>query len=236
MNDPFGEAIQDYFNNGTAPDILINTNYTEDERIPVSYLFRNEDQLPNLEKTALNMCRGKVLDIGAAAGCHSLILQQKGFDTTALEISALASGIMKKRGIQNVIHNDIYSFSDQTYDTLLLLMNGTGIGGTIEGFKKLLAHLKNLLKKGGQILIDSTDISYLFEEDDGSVWININNQNYFGEMKYEVIYKKTTLNIDWLFVDYDTLKQIAEEFELSCRLVQKGNHFEYLAQVQRINS
>ena len=232
MNDPFGEAIRDYFKNGKAPDIVVKTNYTEDERIPVSYLFRSEDQLPILEKTALNMCRGKILDIGAAAGCHSLILQKKSFNVTALDISALATRTMKQRGIKNVIHNDIYSFHDQKYDTLLLLMNGTGIGGTIEGFKKLLAHLKNLLNEGGQILVDSSDIKYLFQEDDGSFWIDLNNRDYYGEMSYEVIYKKTTLNFNWLFADYETLKQIADEFELSCRLVQEGSHFDYLAQLQ----
>ncbi|MDB4582549.1 SAM-dependent methyltransferase [Draconibacterium sp.] len=232
MKDPFGEAIRDYLKKGKAPDILVNTNYTSDEHIHVSYLFRNESQMPLLEKTALKLCRGKILDIGAAAGCHSLVLQKKGYNVTALEISELAVESLKKRGIQKVIHDDVYSFSDQKYDTLLLLMNGTGIGGTIEGFKKLLLHLKGLLDKNGQILIDSSDIKYMFNEDDGSMWVDLNNPNYYGEMQYEVSYKKTTSGFNWLFVDFETLEKIAKEADLTCKLLQEGEHFNYLAQLK----
>jgi len=231
MNDPFGEAIRDYFKKGKAPDILVNTNYTKDEHISVSYLFRDVSQMPLLEKTALKLCRGKILDIGAAAGCHSLVLQKKGFNVTALEISKLSVECMRLRGIQKVVLEDIYSHSEQKYDTLLLLMNGTGIGGTLDGLKKLLLHLKALINVNGQILIDSTDVKYLFEENDGSIWVDLSNQHYYGEMKYEVSYKKSTTKFDWLFVDFNTLKKISSEVGLNCKMIQKGEHFDFLARL-----
>lgn len=232
MNDPLGEAIHDYLKKGKAPDIVINSNYTADEHISVSYLFRDEKQMPSLEKTALRLCRGKILDIGAAAGCHSLILQKKGFNVTALDISKLSVDCMRRRGIQKVVHDDIYSYSEQKYDTLLLLMNGTGIGRTLEGLKKLLLHLKGLLNSNGQILIDSSDIKYLFEEDDGSRWIDLNNKNYYGEMKYEVSYKKHSAKFDWLFVDFNTLQEIASEVNLNSKMIQKGENFDFLARLK----
>lgn len=232
MNDPFGQAIKDFYSSGKPVDIVINSNYTEDEIIPVSYLFRTEEEMPKLELRALEECKGKILDVGAAAGCHSVLLQKKGCDVTALEMSELASKVMKSRGIQNIICNDIYSFSGNRYDTILLLMNGTGIGETLKGLKKLLLHLKSLMSKTGQILIDSSDIKYLFEEDDGSQWIDLASSKYYGEMEYEVSYKKSSAKFKWLFIDFNSLKKIALEAGLNCKLVEEGEHFEYLAQLK----
>jgi len=232
MNDPFGEAIYNYFEKGKAPNITVNTNYTEDEQIPVSYLFRTEKEMPALEVTALKQCRGKVLDIGAAAGCHSIVLQQKGYNITALEISEKAVEVLKKRGIQKVIREDIYTYSAKKYDTILLLMNGTGIGGTIAGLKKLLQHLKTLLNVKGQILIDSSDIKYLFEEEDGSMWVDLNNSKYYGEMEYEISYKKSIVKFNWLFIDFNSLKNIANKIGLECTQIYEGDNFDYLAQLK----
>lgn len=231
MNDPIGQAIQDYYKKGKTTNLIINSNYTQDERIPANYFFRTEDEMPIIERTALKKCKGKILDIGAAAGCHSLILQKKGFNVTALEISDLAAQVMRNRGIQKVICEDIYTYSADKFDTLLLLMNGTGIGGTLEGLKILLKHLKTILTDNGQILIDSSDIRYLFEEEDGSVWIDVANDKYIGEMEYEVTYKKLKTNFKWLFADFDILKKEAEATGYHCSLVEEGKHFDFLARL-----
>lgn len=231
MNDPIGQAIQDFYKKGKNNDLIINSNYTEDERIPSSYFFRTEKEMPLTERTALKNCKGKILDIGAAAGCHSMLLQKKGYNVTALEISELAAEVLKSRGIQKVICNNIFSYEEDKFDTLLLLMNGTGIGGTLAGLKTLLEHLKNLLNEKGQILIDSSDIRYLFEEEDGSVWVDVANDKYVGEMEYEVTYKKLKTNFKWLFIDFDTLNTIAEEIGFQCSLVEKGEHYDFLARL-----
>ncbi len=234
MKDPFGEAIKEYFEKGKAPDLKINSNYTEDETIPVAYLFRDENNMPKLEKTALKKCKGKVLDVGAAAGCHSLILQKKGFNVTALEKSELACETMKKQGIVQVVNADIFDYNEKQFCTILLLMNGAGIGSTLSGLKKLLIQLKSLLQEGGQILIDSSDIKYLFEEEDGSTWVDLANEKYYGEMQYEVSFRKTKTTFDWLFVDFNLLQLIAREANLNCTLVEEGEHFDYLARLTHI--
>ncbi len=234
MNDPFGQAIYDYHSKGEAAILIVNSNYTENEQIPVSYLFRTEKEMPKLERKALKLCSGKVLDVGAAAGCHSIFLQKKGFNITALEKSELAVEVLQKRGIQKVICADIYSFLDKKYDTILLLMNGTGIGETIDGLKRLLLHLKSLLTENGQILIDSSDIKYLFEEEDGSMWIDLTNEKYYGEMEYKVTYKDTKSTFKWLFVDFDSLKKLANDVGLNCLLIEESVHFEYLAKIKQL--
>ena len=232
MNDPFGEAIQDYFEKGKAPDLIVNSNYTEGEEIAASWFFRTEKEMPAVERAALKRCNGKVLDIGAAAGCHTLFLQKKGFNVTALEKSEKAAEVMKKRGIQKVVSGDIYSFTENQFDSILLLMNGAGIGETIAGLEKLLTHIKTLLTEKGQILIDSTDIKYLFKEEDGSLWIDLANDAYYGEMEYEVKYKKSVSKFKWLFVDFDTLKKVAKKAGLNCILIEKGENHDFLAQLK----
>lgn len=231
MNDPFGKAIKEYFEKKKAPNIKINSNYTEDETMPVSYFFRGAWDMPELETTALKNCKGKILDVGAAAGCHSLILQKKGFNVTALELSTLACEVMHKQGVVKIANTDIYDYNNEQFNTILLLMNGAGIGGTTEGLKKLLLHLKSLLLDGAQILIDSSDIKYLFEEDDGSIWIDLANDQYYGEMQYEVTFRNTTSKFNWLFIDFENLKAIANEIGLQCKLIANGDHYDYLAQL-----
>jgi precorrin-6B methylase 2 len=229
MNDPFGEAIQDYFEKGKAPDLIVNSNYTEGEKIAVSYFFRTEKEMPEIERAALRNCRGKILDVGAAAGCHAIVLQKKGFNVTALEKSGKASEVMKKLGIQKVVCGDIYNFSESKFDTILLLMNGAGIGETLAGLEKMLTHIKTLLNEKGQILIDSTDIKYLFLEEDGSLWIDLANEAYYGEMEYEVTYKKSIAKFKWLFVDFETLKKVAKKAGLNCILIENGENNDFLA-------
>ena len=234
MNDPFGEAIRDYFEKGKAPKIKVQSNYTENEEIMPSYFFRTEKEMPTIEKEALKICKGKVLDVGAAAGCHSLILQKKGFNVTALEKSPLASEILLKRGIQKVINKDIFDFNNGTFDTILLLMNGAGIGETLNGLVNLLKHLKKHLSAKGQVLIDSSDISYLFDEDDGSKWVDLTNPDYFGEMTYTIRYKKSVTELKWLFVDQNNLKIAAKKAGLDFSIVANGAHFDYLARLTNL--
>ncbi len=206
-------------------------------RILPSTAISTEKEMPKLETAALKLCKGKVLDVGAAAGCHSLILQKKGYNITALEKSELAAEVLRKRGIQKVVCQNISAYSEDQFDTILLLMNGAGIGETISGLKKLLSHLKTLLSESGQILIDSTNIQYLFKEDDGSVWFDLANPKYYGEMTYEVrmtyevSYKKSTSKFEWLFVDFETLKKLSSNLGFECTLMAKGGNHGFLARL-----
>ena len=204
MIDVLGQAISDYYHQKEPKKLWINNKYWHKEEMPVNVYFRDENQMSQLELTALNMCTGKILDIGAGAGSHVLWLQQKNQNVTALEISPLACNIMQLRGVQQIVQKDVLAYADDTYDTLLLLMNGIGLASNLTGLQRFLQHAKTLLKADGQLLFDSSDVSYLY---DGSVGLS---SNYFGEIDYQYQYKKLKTDwFTWLYIDQATLQQIA---------------------------
>lgn len=230
--DPFGEALMSYLNGNKKGQITVVSDIVEDDFIPVNYLFRRYYQMPPLEKRALSMCKGKILDVGAGSGCHSLYLQSEGYDITALEKSPLAAEVIRKQGLFKVEEIDFFKFeAPNKYNTLLLLMNGLGIAQTLEKFPEFLQHCKSLLAPGGQILLDSSDIKYLFEEEDGSFLININD-SYYGEVEYQMVYEAVKgPKFDWLFLDFDLLSHYAEAHGMTATKIADGSHYDYLAKL-----
>jgi len=230
--DPLGQAIYNYcFQKDNTP-VKVQSSIVEDEELPPDYFFRKFNEMPRLERIALKRCKGKILDIGAGAGCHSIYLQKSGKDVTALDVSQLCCEVMVKRGIKKVINNDILSLSDERYDTLLLLMNGIGIAEDIAGLRKLLEHLKKLLEPGGSILLDSSDLIYLHQEDDGSFLFDINSAKYYGEIDYQIKYNNILgKKFSWLFADYVILSEIAEIAGFKSKIIEYGPHYDYLAEL-----
>jgi SAM-dependent methyltransferase len=227
-SDVFGKALQDFYQFGQSEKLWLHNSYGAPEDMPVEVFFRSEEDISDLEECALSLCKRKTLDIGAGVGAHSLILQSYGQDVTALEISAAACEIMKNRGVKNVINGDIFS-GQQKYDTLLLLMNGIGLCGDMEGLDKLLLHLKTLLKKDGQILLDSSDISYLYSADD------LPTDNYYGEIFYQYEYNSVKGDwFKWLYIDFERLKNAAKKYGLFCELLFEDDMDQYLASIVRI--
>lgn len=227
--DVIGIALLDYSNNDYTENITVISSISEDDVIPISYLFRVEKELPKIESKALSLCKGTVLDVGAASGCHSIILMDKGFDVTSIDISQGAIEVMKARGLSSEC-KDFYDLNKK-YDTLLFLMNGIGIAGTLDGLDIFLIKAKSLLNEGGQILLDSSDISYMFEQEDGSIWMDLNS-SYYGEVVYQMKYKDSiTDKFDWLFVDFNTLMTKTLELGFKTELVLEGDSDDYLVKL-----
>lgn len=230
-NDPIGAAIQDYLKGKKNGSITVACNIADDDIIPADYLFRQEEEMPELETIALEVCRGHVLDVGAGAGCHSLLLQERGFQVTAIDISEGAVDAMRKRGVTNVLLSDVMELKSQQYDTLLMLMNGIGIVGDLFGLYKFLVHAKTILNPGGQILLESSDILYMYEQEDGSVLLDL-NAGYYGEVEYNMKYKThESGNFKWLFIDAGLLEQYAEEHGYSFEVLYEGENGNYLAKL-----
>lgn len=231
--DPMGLCVYDYWKGDEAAELIVHSNVEEITLIKGSYLFRNYEEMPELEKLALQLSYGKVLDVGACSGCHSIILQEKGLDVLAVDISEPAVKTMKERGI-NTIKKDIFELNDIGFDTILLLMNGLGLGGAPEKTTELLSHLKTLLNPGGKIVGDSADLIDLYREEDGSVLLELTG-NYYGEVQYMLEYKGIKGNLfDWLFIDYNLLDECAKAAGLTCSLVAEGNTDNYLAVIEAI--
>ena len=229
--DPMGKAIQDYFAGNQQAEVIVHCSISEDDVMLVSYLFRDFETFPDLEKEALEECKGKILDVGAGAGSHALYLQQQGHDVTALDISAGAVTVMQQRGLKQVIQGNIYDLEEPAFDTILMLMNGIGLTGTLEGLDILLEHFKQLLNPGGQILLDSSDLLYMFTEDDGSVLLQLNGP-YYGEISYQMEYKgEKGEEFNWLFVDFQTLQDHAMALGYNCELLAENDQDQYLARL-----
>lgn len=230
MKDIFGKALLDFYNGNTSEDIITSTNISGDDVLPLSYLFRSYTYMPKLEQKALEMAKGNLLDVGCGAGSHSLYLQEKGFNIKAIDSSKGAIETCKKRGVLNTELLPLLE-EKETFDTILLLMNGTGIFQTLKDVPKYLAHLKSLLNKNGQILIDSSDIKYMYEEKDGGFWQDLNS-TYYGELDYFLSYKgENELPMKWLYLDFKTLQIACTSIGLQCEEIMKGEHFDYLARL-----
>lgn len=230
-NDPMGLAISDFYNKRKTAKLYTCTHLTTYDELPVAYLFRTYDEMPEIERVALNSARGRVLDVGAAAGAHSIHLQQKGFDITPIDNSLLSVEVMRARGLKAEAA-DFFDYKPvQPFDTILFLMNGAGMCGTLNRLPMFLDKCKSLLASGGQILLDSSDLIYLYMEDDGSCTIDLNG-DYYGEMLFKVRYKQLRSEpFKWLFVDFDNLKQAAFRCGLTCEKLVAGPHYDYLARL-----
>ena len=231
MKDLMGRAIWDYYYQENSEDLQTETSISEMDDLPVSYLFRDYQEMNALEKKALDLSFGKVLDVGSGAGSHSLYLQnERKLEVTALDISPKSIEICKARGVKNAICEDLLQFSEKNFDTVLLLMNGTGIFQSLEHIDQYLQKLKSLVAENGQILIDSTDILYMYDQDEeGGVLVPATG--YYGELDYYLHYKgESELPMKWLYLDFDTLENaaIANGFK-----IQKIEQLEdsYLAQL-----
>jgi len=224
--DVFGEALKDQFIKPPAETLWVHNSYDEPEEMPVDIYFRDENEMPELELKALEICRGKVLDVGAGVGSHALILQKRGYDITAIDISAAAVAIMKQRGLKNALEGNILSLNEGKYDTLLFMMNGIGLTGSIPGLKSFLKQVKQLLNPGGQLVFDSSDLSYLYQE----VAFPLNG--YYGEVSFRYEYKSVKGNwFKWIYVDQQTLKTIATALGWDVAIVFEDDQDQYLARL-----
>ncbi|WKW47228.1 methyltransferase domain-containing protein [Myroides sp. JBRI-B21084] len=235
FKDLFGKAMLDYIQNNQPENLITETNISEADEMDVAYLFRSYKEMPNLEQKALKLAKGNILDVGCGAGSHALYLQEIGLNVTAIDVSANAIETCKIRGVNNAIKTDILEIdSTLKYDTILLLMNGTGIFGRLKNIDQYLTKLKDLLTEKGQILIDSSDLIYMFDEDeDGGKWIPLYH-DYYGELIFNISYKgEKEEPFNWLYLDFNTLQNACLAQNLKCELILEGENFDYLARITK---
>ncbi len=231
--DPMGAAILDYLEHGKADKLRVFSSQFDEDEIPVRTLFRTEKQMSPLERTALQLASGRILDVGAGSGCHSLTLQAAGKEVEAIDISPLSVEAMRRRGVGQAVQANLFSDSFcGAYDTLLMLMNGSGIIGRLENLPAFFHKAKQLLRPGGSILMDSSDLRYLYEDEDGSFVIDIAG-DYYGEVDFRMQYKQVEGDpFDWLYIDFQTLSLYAAQNGFTAELLKEGKHYDYLARLR----
>jgi len=231
MNDLLGKALEDYFAGNYSQDLQTETNISELDEFPLPYLFRSFEEMPALEKKALSLCKGHVLDIGCGAGSHSLHLIKKGFSVTAIDTSPGAVKVAEKRGVNDVRQQDLLHLKGEKFDTLLLLMNGTGIFQKLDQLHTYLSHLKTILTPEGQILIDSSDLKYMYDTtEEGGILVPADR--YYGELDFTLYYEGVKSDVfPWLYLDEQIFAEAATFAGLQFEIVQRGVNFDYLARL-----
>jgi SAM-dependent methyltransferase len=223
--DPIGKGILDYAENRRPADIIVMSDICDDDIIPLEVLFRKFDDMPELEQIALEACEGKVLDVGAGAGAHAKYLRELELDVECIDIS--------KGAIENLEDMELparqinfFDLKNEKYDTVLMLMNGIGIAGKLSNLENTLLHAKSLLTPNGKILCDSSDIKYLYQDEDGSLWEDLNSE-YYGNFRFKMKYKgEVGAWFDWLYVDFDNLFKVAKKVGLKAsKIYDLDDHF-----------
>jgi len=223
----FEQALSDYYKTKKPFGFPVATSLGDVQDYEAAYFFRGFDKMPEIEQQALLKSKAPILDVGAGVGAHALWFQEKNLEVDALEISKVLCDIMQKSGVKSILNEDVFSFSGGKYQTILLLMNGIGIAGSLTKCEELLLKLKSLLLPGGSIFIDSADIIDLVEGNPDDY-----GEGYYGEIEYQINYKnKYDQPFPWLFIDFDTLAEIAEECGLKPKLVLKGSNNDFLAEL-----
>ena len=229
--DPMGRAIYEYHKFGKAEDVVVHSSMFDDDVIPVETLFRSLVEMPAIERVALEKANGDILDVGAGSGCHSLALKGLGKKSVAMDISPLSVQVMKERGLDARLVNFYDQSFTETFDTVLMLMNGTGIIGNLDNIGNFFTRLKQILKPGGCLLIDSSGLRYLFGEEDGSLMIDLADE-YYGQVDFQMQYKDDLgESFDWLYLDFNTLAYYAEENGFKAEIIAEGEYYDYLARV-----
>ncbi|MGB3468535.1 MAG: class I SAM-dependent methyltransferase [Cyclobacteriaceae bacterium] len=225
MQDLHGKAIYDYYTRKRTEKLILHNSYGEPEEMPVEVFFRDQLDFTTIEHLALIECEGTILDIGAGAGAQSLVLQEWGKEVTALDNSPKCAEVMQLSGIGQVICEDYRKHTSQ-YDTLLILMNGLGIAGRLKQIPEFLQQCRQLLNKNGQILVDSSDISYLYDEH------YPRPEGYYGEVKYQYEYNGKKGNwFDWVYADETTLTDIVIKEGLQIEILHRDETDQYLARI-----
>ncbi len=229
--DPLGRAISDYLEGNTVATVTVFSDVSDPEPLPADYLFRSLAEMPKWEITALDQCKGRVLELGAGAGSHSLVLKERGFEVVSMDVSPGAVNVMKARGVDNPVHADLWQWEQGGFDTVLLLMNGLGLAGNIDGLRDFLYLAKTWLEPGGQLLADSSDLSYLIVEEAESAPMSM-IEPFQMEVNYRMQYLDATSEpFTWLYLDFSTLEDVAYSCGYTCECLEEGENYQYLARL-----
>jgi SAM-dependent methyltransferase len=231
---PLSRALRAYAGGATRRTLHVHTDAGEHQRMPVALFFRSRGRLRTIDRRALALCGGRVLDVGAGAGALALALQADGAEVTALEVLPAAVRVMRSRGVRDVRLADVRGFEpERRYDTVLALMNGTAPAGTLAGLPAWLDALAAPLADDGQLLIDSTDLRAPREPRTRDRALRPDGR-YVGELQYQLEYDgKRGPPFPQLFVDPDRLKRAARAVGLTSEVVWRDAAGAYLARLTR---
>ncbi len=230
--DPLGTMLIDFFSGDSDAFLNVWSSTFEISTMLGETMFRGFEKMNDIEQCALKACQGRILDVGAGAGCHSLVLQSWGLDVDAIDISPGCVEVMRSRGVEKSYHRNIMDLKTSRFDTVLMLMNGIGISGTLDGLNLFIQHLDTLLTPSGQLLVDSTDLSGKFLEMGEPVFDE--EGGYCGETDFVMIYKGLRSDpFSWLYVNFELLQTICSFHGFRCDKLIETDEKHFLARIYR---
>lgn len=231
--EPYGNALLDYYTGNSNAEILFRRDDGMEVIVPADIFFRDQDNFSSIEKEAVKLCRGHVLDIGAGTGSQSLILQNSDYRVTSIDIDFNAVTIMKRRRLKDVQCCNIFEFRGGKFDTLLMLGHGIGMVETIDGLDRFLEYAHNLIALNGQMLLDSLDVRKTTDKNN-LTYLEANHKagRYIGEIRMQCEYQdKKGPYYGWLQVDEETLKNYAELNGWKYQTIRSEKNGDYLARL-----
>ena len=227
---PHGYALRDYLAGDLAAAVTVLGAAGDADVIPAALFFRTGEEFSALDTAALELCRGRVLDVGAGAGCHALALQARGLEVCAIDILPEAVEVMRRLGVADARCLDVGDLepSEAAFDTVLLMMNGLGMAGRIARIPAFLRTIRRLVRPTGRLLLDSFDPRTAAEAAAG-----LPPGAYPGELRFRLEYRgERGPWYSWLFVDFDRLARGAARAGWTAEVVWQEADGHYLAQLR----
>jgi len=219
---PQGAAAQDHLGGRRPAVVRVHSDGGKPEDVDAAVFFREPAEMGSWELRALQLCQGRVLDVGAGAGCHALALQERGLEVVAVETCDAFVEVMRARGVMDARCAALAEVEDGPFDRLLLLMHGLGIAGNPDGLRWLLADAHRLVAREGCVLLDSRDPGEACDEPGFGVAVM--------RFEYSGVMGPT---FPWLFAGVEALERLAAEVGWETNVVLREPDGRYLASLTR---
>lgn len=234
---PHAAALLAYDRGETEASIVVVDDLGDTDALSAAHFFRSESDLPPVEREALALCEGRVLDFGAGAGCHALVLQERGHSVCAVEILPELVELLSRRGVLDARPGSVFHPPAGRWDTVLMLMNGWGLPETLAGLERFLVSAERLIAPDGQMIADSTDVRRFAADwrvENGHRFALRDDGRYVGEIQFQLEYDGRRGDpFTQLYVDPDTLRVLGARTGWEVEIVASGQNGEYLSRLRR---
>ena len=233
--DPFGLALVAFLEGDTSAEMIVRRDDGYETPVAASRFYRGPSDFTVIERTAIERCRGHVLDVGAGTGLHSLVLQDNQLQVTAIDTSEAAIEVMERRGVKNVRRADIFDYQGGPFDAVVMLGHGIGMVEDLPGLDRFLSQAHGLVSTEGVVLLDSLDVR-ISRAPVHLAYHEANRQagRYSGETRVQVEHGGLkSAYFSWLHVDAETLGHYAQKAGWLCEFLTQDPSGNYLAALAR---
>jgi SAM-dependent methyltransferase len=232
--EPLAVALLDHHRDGRPRRVKALRADGVEFEIETEEYFTLEGELAELDRQALALARGRVLDVGAGAGRHALALQAKGCEVVAIDVSPTCVALCRERGVRDARELDVMTLAGGAcediaealgrFDTIFFGMQTLGVAGGVVPLGRLLAGLRRLLLPGGAVIADSSELRVAWEGDEadrsptrGEIVLSTRYRGLRGEP------------FPWLYLAAEDLAAIAREAGFEIETSGRVSSGEYLA-------